>query len=119
MYQQMLLVENDLVNCQAICSCMQSENVGTHCVKSLADAVEAVLEREYCLAIMAIQPAEAKEVEMLRMVRHSQKMPIIALTNQLTANDRIALFQAGANACTEKPIDLAVFTAQASSLIHL
>jgi len=117
--QQILVLKNELVDCRAVQDYMQRENVGVHCAESVADAVESVFEREYCLAIVAVRPSESTDIEMLRMIRHAQKMPIIVLTDQLAPCDRITLLQAGATVCTERPIDPVVCTVQASSLIRL
>lgn len=46
-------------------------------------------------------------------------MPIIVFADRLTTDDRVALFQLGANVCIERPYDLTVCMAQASSLVHL
>ncbi len=119
MKKQILIVENNLVNCQAIQDYMENKGISVCLAKSVADAADLVLEQEYCLAIISIQPSITSDIEMLRMIRHTKKMPIIVLADQLTPSDRITLFQVGATVCAESSINLAVCTAQANSLIRL
>lgn len=119
MKSPLLIVEDDLLLCQAIQNHMQSENIDVCVANSIADALDSVLKLEYCLLILSIQAVETGNMELLRMIRSSQKMPIIVLADKMTADDKIVLFRTGVTACVEKPVNIAVFIAQASSLIHL
>lgn len=119
MKRQILIAENDRTICHPIQSRMQSENAEISYVSSVAEALESILKYEYCLVIMSLQIAEESDMELLRMIRKAKKMPIIVLTDRLATTDKVALFQAGANAFVEKPVDFAVCTAQATSLIRL
>lgn len=119
MKRQILFVGNDSTIFPAIQFYMQGENIGTLCVNSAREALEAIRGQDYCLVIIIIQSTETQEIAAIRMIRSNQKMPIIALSDKLTTPDKVALFHAGVNACIEKPVDLAVCTAQAISLIRL
>lgn len=98
---------------------MLGENIAVSYAETIADAVESILKQEFCLVIIAIQPSEREDVELLRIIRNSKRMPIIILADKMTTEDKVALFQAGANVCIERPFDLSVCTAQSSSLIRL
>lgn len=117
--RKLLIVENDCVICQSIQSQLQSDYMEVDCVSSVAEALEAITRCEYCLVIMSLRLTVADDTDLLRIIRNTKRMPIMVLTEKLAASDKVALFQAGANACMEKPIDSVVCAAQAASLIHL
>ena len=119
MNNQMLFAGNDSMFYQAIRNCMQDESIDVYCVKSAADAVEAIQNQDYCLVIISMQPLESKNIETIRTIRNTQKMPIIVLADRLTTADKVELFQSGVNAYIERPVELAVCTAQAISLTRL
>lgn len=98
---------------------MKAEGMEISCVSSSAEALEAVLKCEYYLLLMPLHIAEESDMEPLRMIRNAKKMPIMVLADRLAATEKVALFQAGINAFIERPVDFAVCTAQAASLIQL
>lgn len=98
---------------------MQGKNIDVTYAESVADALKAVMEHEYCLVILWLKVAETSNMELLRMIRNTQRMPIIVLADRLTPTDKVDLFQAGANAYMEQPVDFSICTAQAASLIQL
>lgn len=119
MKKQILVVENDQAIYQSFQNWMQSEDIEVSYVLSAAEALESVLKYEYCLVVLSLRFTEASDMELLRMIRSARRMPIIVLTDRLTTPDKVSIFQAGANACFEHPIDFSICFAQATSLIHL
>lgn len=119
MKRRILVAGADSAIFQSIRNCMQSETVDVCYIVSTLDALESILKCEYCLVIISVQSTEAKDMEILRIIRNTQKLPIIALTDKLSTDDKVMLFQTGANAYIEKPIDLAVCIAQTNSLLRL
>lgn len=119
MKKQILVVGDDQTFFQTFQNRVQRESMEVSCVLSVAEALESVLRYEYCLVILSFQISESSDMELLRMIRKAQKMPIIMLVERLTTANKVGLFQAGANALIEKPIDFAVCVAQATSLIQL
>lgn len=102
MKRQILVVESDRAICQSIQNRMQDEGIEVFYVSSVAEALKSMLKQEYCLVIISLQHTEVRDMEPLRMIRNTKRMPIIALTNRLPTNEKVALFQAGANALAEK-----------------
>lgn len=119
MKKQILVVENDQAIYQSFQNWMQSEGIEVSCVLSAAEALESVLKYEYCLVVLSLQFIEASDMELLRMIRNAKRMPIIVLADRLTTPDKVSIFQAGANAYVERPIDFPSCIAQATSLIRL
>lgn len=73
----------------------------------------------YSLVVMDTRLAETDGMSLLRVLRISANSPILVLEWELSSKRRVALFQAGVDACLEKPIDIDVCAAQAQSLIQL
>ena len=77
------------------------------------------MKNEYCLVILSIQPSTSRDMAILRLMRESKSVPIIALTQKLSVSEKITLFHAGANVCLVEPVDIGLCAAQACSLIQL
>lgn len=58
-------------------------------------------------------------MELLQTIRKTKSMPILVLTDFLSADDKLILFKAGADACVERTQNVAVCIAQANALIKL
>lgn len=74
---------------------------------------------DYCLAILSNQLPGISGIEMLRIMRLTQHFPIMVLTAPLSSDEKISLFQAGADAVMESPFNIDICAAQAEALIHL
>lgn len=98
---------------------MENNTTEIQCTNSLAEALDLFLIHEYCLIIMDFQPFKIDCLDLIRTVREIRCAPLLAITPQLSSEEKIALFHAGVNACIEKPVDLSVCVAQAQTLINL
>ena len=98
---------------------MENDSTDVCCVNSPTEALNRSTEQEHCLVIMDLQLLGTDSQEMLRIVREVKHAPILVITSRLTSNEKVALFQSGANAYIEKPVDITVCVAQAMTLIEL
>lgn len=89
------------------------------CTVSLSKALEYTIKKTYCLLIVDLQMSTKDHTELVRIFWVAKRTPILALTETLTAQEKIDLFHAGVDAFLEKPIDADVCAAQASALIEL
>jgi len=119
--RQILVVSSDPSVCHLI-----GEGIGTTFAEisyasSPSKALDFFSKQEYCLTIMDFQMPETDglDVEMLRIVKETKHTPILVIAPQLRPDEKVALFQAGASAIIEKPIDIAVCAAQATALVEL
>lgn len=99
----------------AIQKIMKNDCVDVNCTQFVEKAFDILMTSEYCLVALSLRPNVSRDMTLLRMMRESKSIPIMALTQKLSLSEKIALFHAGANVCLEKPID----AAQACSLIQL
>lgn len=105
--------------CSGIKSYMESDYADVCCTTSPAEALEYFMKQEYCLVIVELHLQEDTDLALLRTIRTVKNTPLLVLVNHLESKDKIALFQAGASAYMEKPIDVKVCVAQSVALIHL
>lgn len=110
-------MEHDLSICDSIKSYMQSSDI--YLANSIPDALNNFIRQEYCLVIMDFELPETDTLAMISVMRSEKRTPILILTSGMESDDIVALFQAGANACLEKPVDMGVCAAQSEALMQL
>lgn len=116
---RILVVSNDFQFYNLIQNAVQESGMGT-CQYVAASGVQSDFPQYACsLIIVDIRNLDVNGSETVCTVRKIYSMPILVLTEKVAAKNKIALFQAGAHACLEMPIDLSVCVAQADSLIQL
>ncbi len=116
---RILVIDNDLDTCRDITAHMQGEHTDVCCIASVSEALDSIMKVDYCLIILSNQLPGISGMEMLRIIRLTQRIPINVLTAPLFPNDKVALFRAGADAVIEKPFDIDMCIAQAEALIQL
>lgn len=119
MKKRILVIDDDLSVCRSIRETMQDDHTDVCYTMSVTEALDAFAVYDYYLVIMDLRSSEADGMKILRIIRQTKTMPILVLAEQLTESEKLALFQMGANAVLEKPIDMSVCVAQANSLIQL
>ena len=117
--KRILIGADDLAIFQSIRDYMKDDGTDICRAVSAAGIFDSFMEDEYCLTILEIQSPNNPAIESLSQMRKSRPAPIMAITPKLSVLDKVSLFYAGANACIEKPFDVAVCAAQANSLIQL
>lgn len=117
--ESILILADDPGFCQAVQERMQSNHTKVVCTSSPVEILGNRIDNQCCLIIIDMSLKGMEMLSLLQMVRSSFCAPILTLEQDNSERKRIALFQAGANACLDKPVDLDVCTAQAWSLIQL
>lgn len=116
---RILVVDDDLDTCCSIKGHMQNEGVEVCCMTSASEALESVMNTEYCLILLSNQLPGISGMETVRIMRLTLHIPIIILADQLSSNDKAALLRAGADAIIDKPLNVELCAAQADALIQL
>jgi len=98
---------------------MENDNTDVCCTGSLAEALDSFIKQEYCLVIMDFPLPDLDCFELLHIMRETKHTPILVIAPPMQSESKVALFQAGANACIEKPLDITVCAAQSATLIQL
>lgn len=98
---------------------MQDDGMDVNYAMSVRETLNILSSNKYCLVIMHIQIPINHDIEIVRLIREANTMPIMAITPKLSVLDKISLFHAGANVCLEEFMDTNIFMAQANSLIQL
>lgn len=117
--RQILVIENDLAVCQAIHDSMQNDLTDVCCMTSAVEALASFMMQDYCLVILDVHLSDINGMELLRTIRRAKNMPILVLTGFVNVDDKLTLFESGADACIERSQNVAVCVAQANALIKL
>lgn len=117
--RQILVVDNDLAVCQAISNSMKDHVTNVCYMTSAVEALACYMQKDYCLVILDVQLAKMNGMELLRTIRNTRYVPILVLSESLSAEEKVALYHAGADAYIEKPLNTDVCIAQANALIQL
>lgn len=117
--RQILVIENDLKVCQAIYDSMQNDLTDVCYMTSAIKALASYMTQDYCLVILDVHLSDVSGIELLRTIRKAKHMPILVLTDFVNTDDKLTLFEAGADACVEGTPNIAVCVAQANALINL
>lgn len=117
--EKILVIDDDLNVCRSIQNRLQDDRMEVVYTVSPEEALKNDVVFPYSLVVMDTCLAETDAMSLLRALRSSANSPILVLERELSSKRRIALFQAGADACLEKPINIDVCAAQAQSLIQL
>lgn len=117
--RQILVVADDLAICQALYDNMQDDFTDVCPITSTVEALVSYLKRDYCLVILDIHLSNLDSVQLLQTMQKEKCTPILVLTDFWNADDWLALYKAGANACIERTQNIEVCVAQANALIKL
>lgn len=117
--KQILVVSNNLTMCQEIQDNMQDDHTDVCCPISAVETLANYMGDNYCLVILDIQSSDKDNMDLLRAIRNIKHTPILALMDSSNAQDKVALFRAGANSYIEKPVNMQICIAQANALIQL
>ncbi len=82
-------------------------------------ALAQYVQQEYCLAIIDVHILDQIHLDLIVQMRQSKPTPILVLSLPLSPENKLILFQSGANALMEEPFSADVCVAQVYALIHL
>lgn len=117
--KRILIVDNDLEACCTIKDYMQQgKNITVDYTASVSEALNSYVKNHYCLVVLEDQLSGISGIEMLQIMLRIKSVPILLLA-PFSPDSHMEFFQAGATAIMEKPMNIAIFAAQAEALIRL
>lgn len=119
MKKRILVVDNDLSTYDHIQNAMRYEYIDICHALSEDEAAALVSQDEFHIIILGISLPIERTQEFILHIRKIKMIPILALSEKMSASNRIALFRAGVTAFQEKPLDTDICAAQILALIRL
>lgn len=118
MKQKVLVIFEDEKTYGELQRALESATISTVFAATPDDAIRLFINHEYCLVIIDASVSDADGQRLLKIMQTIQPTPILLLSSSTKHPDRLAAFNAGANAYLE-PYSLEECVAQAKTLIRL
>lgn len=119
MKQKVLVIFEDEEAYSELQIALESATIATVFAATPDDAIRLFINHEYCLVIIDASVSDADGQRLLKIMQTIQPTPILLLSSNTKYPDRLAAFNAGANAYLGKPYSLEECVAQAKTLIRL
>lgn len=119
MKQKVLVIFEDEEAYSELQIALESTTIATVFTVTPDDAIRLFINHEYCLVIIDASVSDADGQKLLKIMQTIQPTPILLLSSSTKHPDRLAAFNAGANAYLGKPYSLEECVAQAKTLIRL
>lgn len=87
--RQILVVDHDLAVCRAIYDGMRDEFTDVCYMTSAVEVLVDYMKQEYSLVILDSQLAMMSDMELLRILRKANHMPILVLADFLSPEDQV------------------------------
>lgn len=113
-----LIIDADIENCKKIKYSLQNADTDVYYTQSITEALGMIRAKAYTLIIMDVLLSQSGGLEILREIRQMDEMPILALSEQASATERVIALNCGADDVLNKPYDLEECLARAQSLMR-
>lgn len=97
----------------------EDQFIELHCATTIPQAFAHMIKVPYCLIMMDLQFSNMDRIEMVQMVRAAKPFPILALTDEISEEEKLQLYHLGVDVFLEKPINADICAAQANALADL
>lgn len=113
-----LIIDSDLENCKKIKYSLQNTDTDVYYTHSIMEALGMIQKNAYSLIIMDVLLSQNGGLDILRAIRQTDEMPILALSEQASATERVLALNSGADDVLNKPYDLEECLARAQALMR-
>ena len=113
-----LILDTDLENCKRIKYSLQTVDTDVYYTLSISEALTMMRVKPYTLIIMDVLLSQSGGLEILREIRQMDETPILALSEQASATERVLALNSGADDVLNKPYDLEECLARAQALMR-
>lgn len=113
--QKVLVIFEDEKAYKELQSELESLTIDTVFATTPDDAIRLFINHEYCLVIIDASVSDTDGQRLLKIMQTIQPTSILLLSSNTKYPDRLAAFNAGANAYLEKPYSLEKCVAQAKT----
>ncbi len=119
MRRSILVVDQSLNYCRWVTHALDGPMTEVLPALSTDEAVNLYTKYRFCLVIIDGLLAEQNKIRLLKVLRETRVVPILALLSSITPEQRTLFLRGGATAVLEKSCLVSKLVAQAESLINL
>lgn len=119
MLKNVLIVNHNTDEANAIKSRLASSTTNAVCAYTLEEALDAFSKMNFCLVVLDASMSASDDHNILKAMREAKTMPILVLSSHNDPTERIHAFNAGAHAYMGKPYSDEECLAQAHTLMQL
>ena len=119
MLNNVLIVNHNIDEANAIKSRLASSTTNAVCAYTLEEALDAFSKTNFCLVVLDASMSASDDHNILKAMREAKTMPILVLSSHNDPTERIHAFNAGAHAYMGKPYSDEECLAQAHTLMQL
>lgn len=113
-----LIIDEDMENCKRIKYSLQNVDTDVYYTNSIIEALGMIRKKSYTLIIMDVLLSQRGGLDILKEIRQMDETPILALSEQASAIERVLALNSGADDVLNKPYDLEECLARAQALIR-
>ena len=118
MKKNVLIVNNHIDDTKEIADGLENVSTNVFTATNIQDALSIFVKKEFCLIILDALLSVEDDHKLLKAMRSAKTMPILVLSTETNAQDRIHAFQAGAHAYMGQPYTIEECMAQAHTLMQ-
>ena len=118
MLKNVLVIDGDIENYKEIQANLQDATTNVHYADTVQAGLHQILINNYCLIIMDVLLSVGGGHDVIMQMREHTPMPILALSEQSSTQDKVLALNAGADDFLEKPYDMDECLARARALLR-
>lgn len=118
MKKNILIINNNIDDTKEIAQRLENESTDIFTATNIQDALSIFVKKEFCLIILDALLSAEDDHKLLRAMRSAKTMPILVLSTETNAQERIHAFRAGAHAYMGQPYTIEECMAQAHTLMQ-
>lgn len=119
MRKSILIVDKSMDHCRRMAHILEDPMTEVLSALSADEAVKLYTRHRFCLVIIGGLLAEQNKVQLLKVLRETRVVPILALLSDITSEKRTIFLHGGVTAVLEKDCGDGELLAQTESLVNL
>lgn len=113
-----LVIDHDLTTCKEIKYSLQDDTTDVYYTQSVEEAINKLQKETYTLVILDACLSQDEGTALIQQIRQMNPLPILALSETASTEDKVSALKVGADDFLHKPYDLEECLARAQALMR-